>query len=203
MSNPGNSRIGVITHVDKQEGDSRGHGSAQCLSELNESQTRLPYTMPSNVEQKLAHKDSFDSSQAEFTMCLGVKLSPARFVSRGESYSSMERVMAWSERHSGRPTNHIEDGYRSPAYAATLELLSPSTELTSKKKRVIGSSRRVNLVKPISNTRRRSHFVDAMCKSLKSALYKCAKRCCRETVKLQYNEEPVLPKTEFSFYKPN
>lgn len=44
-------------------------------------------------------------------------------------------------------------------------------------------------------------FQEAMCKSLKRALYRCAKRCCRKTGKLQYNEEPVLASTEFSFCK--
>ena len=42
---------------------------------------------------------------------------------------------------------------------------------------------------------------EAMCKSLKQSLYKCARRCCHKTGKLQYNEEVVLPWTEFSFCK--
>ncbi|XP_024400943.1 uncharacterized protein [Physcomitrium patens] len=203
MSNPGNARK-EITHLDQQEEVNRAYGSAQNLSELNEAQTRLPYTMPSHIEQKLSYKEYCDSPSAEFTKCLGVKLSPASFVSRGETYSSMESLMAWSERHLSHPTNSMEDGYRSPAYAATLELLSPSAELIRKKKWIMGTSRGVKLVIPSSSTRRRTHFVESMCKSLKRALYKCAKRCCRKTVKLQYNEEPVvLPPTEFSFYKPN
>lgn len=154
MSNPGNAR--AITHAELHGGENSAQGA-----ESNEtSQTRLPYTMPSHMEQKVAHnKESYcDSPNAEFTTCLGVKLSPARFVSRGENLDS---VMAWSERHLSRsmPTNCVEDGYRSPAYAATLELLSPSADLIRKKKKIMGSSRGVKLVLPSASMRRRTHFV--------------------------------------------
>lgn len=156
MSNPGNARAAAITHTEQQDSDGQG------ASSLNEtSQTRLPYRMPSHLEQSKVPYNNCDSPNAEFTTCLGVKLSPARFVSRGENFSSMDSVMAWSERHLSHsiPTNNLEDGFRSPAYAATLELLSPSAELIRKKKRIMGSSRGVKLVIPSSSMRRRTQFV--------------------------------------------
>jgi hypothetical protein len=79
----------------------------------------------------------------------------------------MECAVTWNDtRHLSKhlshsaPTNNIEDGYRSPAYAATLELLSPSAELITKKKKMLGSSRAINLVLPSSaSTQRRTHLV--------------------------------------------
>ncbi|KAG0570056.1 hypothetical protein KC19_6G135800 [Ceratodon purpureus] len=203
LSNPVNAHV-AITHSKQQEGDHNGgQGSGPSVADSSEAQTRLPYTMPtSHVEQNLAWKEYCDSPNAELKTCLGVNLSPARFITRGNSYSA-DNAMAWSERHLSHsiPTNNVEDGYRSPAYAATLELLSPSAELFRKKKRVVSTSRGVKFIMPSPNMRRKTQFVEAMCKSLKRALYKCAKRCCRKT--LRSSEEPVLPQTEFSFYKPN
>lgn len=201
LSNPVNAHV-AITHTKQQEGDNGGQGSAPSTADTNEAQTRLPYTMPAaHVEQNLTWMEYCDSPIAELKTCLGVKLSPARFI-RGDGCST-DNVIAWSERHSSHsiPTNNVEDGYRSPAYAATLELLSPSAELFRKKKRVVGTLRGAKFVMPSPRMRRKTQFVEAMCKSLKRALYKCAQRCCRKN--LSSSEERVIPQTEFSFYKPN
>ena len=128
-----------------------------------EAPTRLPYTMPSLPELKLASGEyCSNTSKADFFSCLGVKLSPARFTTKaGDHWTGQDCGVSWGDRdrvHSA-PTNNVEDGYRSPAYTATLELLSPSAELFSKKKKVLGKSRSVKLVFPSSNLRRKTRFV--------------------------------------------
>ena len=157
LSNP----HAAITHTKQHEGDNGGQGSAPSVADSNEAPTRLPYTMPvSHVEQNLAWKEYCDSPNAELKTCLGVKLSPARFITRGNSYRT-DNVTAWSERHLSHsiPTNNLEDGYRSPAYAATLELLSPSAEQFRKKKRVVGTSKGVKFIMPSPSMRRKTQFV--------------------------------------------
>ena len=149
--------------------EQQDQGSIPAVDSCVEAQTRLPYTMPSLYEQKQqASIEYCGSPSAEFSSsCLGVKFSPARFISRNENWSDMECAVTWNDtRHLSKhlshsaPTNNIEDGYRSPAYAATLELLSPSAELITKKKKMLGSSRAINLVLPSSaSTQRRTHLV--------------------------------------------
>lgn len=128
-----------------------------------EAPTRLPYTMPSLPELKLASGEyCCDTSKADFSSCLGVKLSPARFTTKaGDHWPGQTCAVSWGDRDRGHsaPTNNVEDGYRSPAYTATLELLSPSAELFSKKKKVLGKSRSVKLVLPSSNLRRKTRFI--------------------------------------------
>jgi hypothetical protein len=160
LSNPVNAHV-AIAHTKRQEGDNGLQRSAPSIADSNEAQTRLPYTMPpSNVEQNLAWKEYCDSPNAELKTCLGVKLSPPRFITRGNGYST-DNVMAWSERHLSHsiPTNNVEDGHRSPAYAATLELLSPSAELFRKKKRVVGTSRGLKFIMPSPSMRGKTQFV--------------------------------------------
>ncbi len=116
--------------------------SGSSLMESPEAATRLPYTMPSVVEQETVGSELCDSSSTHYTSCLGL-ISPAIFISRAENRSYSKGTLAWGGRIpvSSASTNTSEEGYRSPAYTATLELLSPSTKLISKK--VLGKSQSI------------------------------------------------------------
>lgn len=127
--------------------------------------TRLPYTMPAtSSEQNLLWKEYCESpNQTDFrTPCLGVKLPSPKFIS-GSRGGSKKVASSSSERNSWSsiPTTSTEDGYRSPAYAATLELLSPSADLFRKKRRTVlvgsASGRGIKLVMP--STRRRTQIM--------------------------------------------
>jgi hypothetical protein len=56
------------------------------------------------------------------------------------------------------PEHNSEDGYKSPAYTATLELLSPSTELISKKK-VLGKLKSITMGLASAKMDKRTQFI--------------------------------------------
>jgi hypothetical protein len=56
------------------------------------------------------------------------------------------------------PTKNSEDGFRSPAYAATLELLSPSRELILKKKN-LGKLQGIAIGLPSANIHKKTQFI--------------------------------------------
>ena len=117
-----------------------------------ELQTRLPYKMPSpvhHVEPKEVSPSSPARAVPDFSNCLALP----RFLSKGESPCSWVENPSWDLPNA--PTNTVEDGYRSPAYKATLELLSPLPDLMSKK----SSSRVSKLPRSSSSRRRHLHLV--------------------------------------------
>lgn len=138
--------------------------------------TRLPYKMPSpahDIEPKTVSVSSSPTrAGSEFTNCLALP----RFLSRGETPTSWVENPSWDMPNA--PTNTVEDGYRSPAYTATLELLSPSPNLMSKKS---GSRRVSKLPRSSSSRRRHPHLVEVLCNSLKQSLQRCRKRTVAST----------------------
>ncbi len=148
-------QLQVLDMVELQDGSSSPPPIESSSSSPETPATRLPYTMPSVVEQDLhscGHRDYCDSPDTHSTSaasCLGVKLSPVKFITYG--LETTTTTASWVYRGGGTnavhnfsspvpswcPTQDIDsaDGYRSPAYRAALELLSPSADLLSKKKR--------------------------------------------------------------------
>ncbi|CAN5951833.1 unnamed protein product, partial [Sphagnum jensenii] len=169
------------------------------LGESTEAPTRLQYRMPSVVEQEMAVREQCGSLSSNHPSFLRVKLPPPRVVPRGENPSCSNGMYAWADGSPGpsAPTNEFADGYRSPVYTATLELLSPSRELISKKKN-LGKLRGITMGLPSVNIHKKSQIIEAMCKSLKQAIYNCARQCCRNT-KLRLHEDKHFTSTEFSF----
>ncbi|CAM6020363.1 unnamed protein product [Sphagnum balticum] len=172
--------------------------SGSSLMESPEAATRLPYKMPSVVEQETVGSELCDSSSTHYTSCLGL-ISPAIFISRAENRSYSKGTLAWGGRIpvSSASTNNSEEGYRSPAYTATLELLSPSTKLISKK--VLGKSQ--SITRGLSSSNIHNKLIDAMCKSLKRSIYNCAKRCCHSTKLRLHEDHHQFPPTGFNFCK--
>ena len=117
----------------------------QDLKELEEApptevqeETRLPYKMPPTPPHmlELARTDCDDSAErngsTDFSNCLGVPMP--RFLSKCETAATGSDARPWVDNpHWDPPTSYLEDGYRSPAYRATLDLLSPSDELMAKR----------------------------------------------------------------------
>lgn len=120
--------------------------------------TKLPYKMPSlSSDDDVVKPEGPSPSRAlrQSSRCFEFP----RFVSKSPSQAGPGKVSCCVENPSGAgPSSHLEDGYRSPAYKATLELLSPSPSVnrSSKKKDV----RSVELVaSPTSSRRPRLSFV--------------------------------------------
>lgn len=128
--------------------DCRGSNSsspAQDVKELEEGppteveeETRLPYKMPPTPPHMLelarvdCDKSAERSSATDFSNCLGVPMP--KFLSKGETAANGNDGRPWVDNpHWDPPTTVVEDGYRSPAYRATLDLLSPSDELMAKR----------------------------------------------------------------------
>ncbi|CAM6028524.1 unnamed protein product [Sphagnum balticum] len=127
-----------------------------------------------------------DEKQSEFFTCFGFPLSPARFLSKAQQQQQVsarsnwvadQTKLLWVDNPSWvSPDIYAEDGYKSPAYAATLELLSPSADLMTRR---MGSGLRTQSLKlPRPMMINKSLLVGSMCKSLKRTVLKCAMRCC-------------------------
>jgi hypothetical protein len=69
-------------------------------------------------------------------------------------------MYAWADGSLGpsAPTNEFADGYRSLVYTATLELLSPSRELISKKKN-LGKLRSITIGLPSMNIHKKTRII--------------------------------------------
>ncbi len=180
-SSIGGNNKSLAQHLAQPNGAKNG-GAAACLQEEHddsssspvetsspEAQTRLPYTMPSVAEQDAASCGGAqdycdDSPKTHSAPCLGVKLSPVKFM-----ITSGETPTAWSNRGTTTSTSSTalhdltsnpEDGYRSPAYTATLELLSPSSDLLSKKrKKEFTKSHSIRLRMPSRKIRRKTSLI--------------------------------------------
>ncbi|KAH9562514.1 hypothetical protein CY35_05G075400 [Sphagnum magellanicum] len=191
---------GNLPSKDNKTEDMDSEGSSPL--ESPEVATRLPYTMPSVMEQEMAGREQFDSSSTDYPSTVAVKLSRAISISRGENQPYNHTLTrADTIPVASAPEHNSEDGYKSPVYTATLELLSPSTELISKKK-VLGKLKSITMRLASAKMDKRTQFIELMCKSLKQALHNCARQCCHST-KLQLREDNQFPPTEFSFCKPN
>ncbi|CAM6056756.1 unnamed protein product [Sphagnum tenellum] len=129
-----------------------------------------------------------DEKQSEFFTCFGFPLSPARFLSKAQQQQQQQvsarsnwvadpTKLLWVGNPSWvSPDIYAEDGYKSPAYTATLELLSPSADLMTRR---MGSGLRTQSLKlPRPMMINKSLLVGSMCKSLKRTVLKCAMRCC-------------------------
>ncbi|KAG0597561.1 hypothetical protein M758_12G004500 [Ceratodon purpureus] len=149
-----------------------------------EPPTRLPYKMPSpvhDIEPKEASPSPLPTrGGSEFSNCLALR----KFLSKGESPRLWMENPSWDL--SDAPTNIVEDGYRSPAYKATLELLSPSPNLMSKKS---GSRSVAKLPRSSSSQRRHPHLVEVLCNSLRQSLHRCTKRSVARTQSIVLNED--------------
>ncbi len=151
--------VGGILHPDDNKTEDTDLEDSSPV-QSPEAPTRLPYIMPSVVEQEMAGREHYDSLNTDYASCLGVKLSPARFISRGENRSCSNDTVAWADRIpvASAPTKNSEDGFRSPAYAATLELLSPSRELILKKKN-LGKLQGIAIGLPSANIHKKTQFI--------------------------------------------
>lgn len=130
-----------------------------------EPPTRLPYKMPSLSRSSDAVFKSPSSSPtrtpSEALTCL------PRFFSKSEPRSNVTPCF-WVENPSFHaPVNFTEDGYRSPAYKATLELLSPSPNLSKK------SDSRVARLRKSSSRLGQVHIVGSLRNSLKHLFHTC------------------------------
>ncbi len=96
-----------------------------------------------------------DEKQSEFFTCFGFPLSPARFLSKAQQQQQQVSArsnwvadptkLLWVDNPSWvSPDIYAEDGYKSPAYTATLELLSPSADLMTRR---MGSGLRTQSLK--------------------------------------------------------
>jgi hypothetical protein len=95
-----------------------------------------------------------DEKQSEFFTCFGFPLSPARFLSKAQQQQQVsarsnwvadQTKLLWVDNPSWvSPDIYAEDGYKSPAYTATLELLSPSADLMTRR---MGSGLRTQSLK--------------------------------------------------------
>jgi hypothetical protein len=130
------------------------------LGESTEAPTRLQYRMPSVLEQEMAVREQSGSLSANHPSFLRVKLPPPRVVPRGENPSCSNGMYAWADGSPGpsAPTNEFADGYRSPVYTATLELLSPSRELISKKKN-LGKLGSITMGLPSVNIHKKTQII--------------------------------------------
>jgi hypothetical protein len=222
-SSIGGNNKSLAQHLAQPNGAKNGDAAACLQEERNDSssspvemsspeaQTRLPYTMPSVAEQDAASCGGAqdycdDSPKTHSAPCLGVKLSPVKFM-----ITSGETPTAWSNRGTTTSTpstalhdltSNPEDGYRSPAYTATLELLSPSSDLLSKKrKKEFTKSHSVRLRMPSRKIRRKTSLIERIYKSLKRALHKCIRHCYPKTGRLFRHHGNVQSTSEFSFSK--
>ncbi len=167
-------QLHVLDLVELQDSSSSPPPIESSSSSPETFATRLPYTMPSVVEQDLhscGYRDYCDSPDTRSTSaasCLGVKLSPVKFITSG--LETTTTTASWVNRGGGGggtnavqnssspvpswcPTQDIDsaDGYQSPAYRAALELLSPSADLLSKKKRNKKTKKMTNKKKKKNN----------------------------------------------------
>jgi hypothetical protein len=139
--------------------------------EEEEPATRLPYKMPPSSPARVMEPPS-SSPTREFSHCLALP----RFLSRSDSaitqwVETRNPSTQWVETRN--PPTIVEDGYRSPAYKATLDLLSPSPDLLSKKS--------ASKLRSPSTRRRHSHLVEVLCNSLKQSLQRYTKRSVVKT----------------------
>lgn len=139
--------------------------------EQSEPPTRLPYKMPSTPAQDVAVKTECASAARaapDLSNCLGFPI----FRSKGARSGLLSTQCLWVENPSwdlpNEPSSSTEDGFRSPAYKATLELLSPPPNLLLKKSR----SRSLKLWS-LNSRPRHQHFFEAICSSLKQSLNMC------------------------------
>jgi hypothetical protein len=168
-------QLQVLDLVELQDSSSSPPPIESSSSSPETPATRLPYTMPSVVEQDLhlcGYRDYCDSPDTHSTSaasCLGVKLSPVKFITSG--LETTTTTASWVNRGGGGgggtnavqnssspvpswcPTQDIDsaNGYQSPAYRAALELLSPSADLLSKKKRNKKTKKMTNKKKKKNN----------------------------------------------------
>lgn len=151
------------------------------LEEGVEPATRLPYKMPSPANDMELQAASAASSPTragpEFTNCLALP----RFLSKGDT-ATLDQLGVENASDNARPISSLEDGYRSPAYKATLELLSPSPNLMSKSGVKLRSS---------SSRRRHPHLVEVLCNSLKQSLQRCTKRSVARTHSIVLYDDQV------------
>jgi hypothetical protein len=81
-----------------------------------------------------------DDEQADFFGCLGFPFLPVRRMAKATTGNGMDPSL-----YVNNPSDSCtEDGYRSPAYTATLELLSPSADLMARRQ---GSGLRMRSLK--------------------------------------------------------
>jgi hypothetical protein len=230
-------QLQVLDLVELQDGSSSPPPIESSSSSPETPATRLPYTMPSFVEQDLhscGHRDYCDSPDTHSTSaasCLGVKLSPVKFITSG--LETTTTAASWVNRGGGGggtnavqnssspvplwcPTQDIDsaDGYRSPAYRAALELLSPSADLLSKKKRNKKTKKMTNKKKKknVANLQmiklqvtsrhlhRKTSLIERVCNSVKHALHKHVWHCYTTNTGRSHCQKGCdLPSMEFTF----
>ena len=114
-----------------------------------EPPTKLPYKMPSPSDDDVVKPEGPSPTRAlrQSSRCFEFP----RFLPKSPSQSRPGKL------ESSSPSSVLEDGYRSPAYKATLDLLSPSpsTQRSSKKKH----SRCAQLASPSSSRRPHLNFI--------------------------------------------
>ncbi|XP_024397404.1 uncharacterized protein [Physcomitrium patens] len=152
--------------------------------------TRLPYRMPSVEEQELATRH---------TRNLVGKLEAN---SRGRDYSNSRmymNIVSPTQLDKCWTSSHREEYCPPPAYAATLEMLSPTVNLVSRRHK---SSRALPLSSWSSpKPHRRVQFILSICKTLKRVLFRQPARRSVIGTKLMYHEKRVP--TTFQFSNPN
>jgi len=124
---------------------------------------QLPYPVPDSAEQEQMVQEEYtaDDEQADFFGCLGFPFLPVRRMAKATTGNGMDPSL-----YVNNPSDSCaEDGYRSPAYTATLELLSPSADLMARRQ---GSGLRMRSLKHPRS------LLESMCNSFKHTLLSCA-----------------------------
>jgi hypothetical protein len=121
--------------------------------------SKLPYTVLAAAEQEqMVQSDQIckadhDDQANNFVRCLRIPCSPARFLSRTQVVAAAGNGVnetLWLDNPSWvSPASYAEDGYRSPAYAATLELLSPSADLMARRRGSGFRTRSLKFLRPM------------------------------------------------------
>lgn len=161
--------------------DCQAHVSSLALVPSDTEQgvepaTRLPYKMPSPLQ------DVEPSSPTRDVPDLANCLALPRFLTKGESsHCQWIENSTWNAPHDAPASSVLEDGYRSPAYKATLEMFSPSPGLLAKKSSKLRSS---------SSRRRHPHLVEVLCNTLKQSLQRCTKRSVAKTHSVAHHDDP-------------
>jgi hypothetical protein len=95
---------------------------------------QLPYLVPDSAKQEQMVQEEYtsdDDEQADFFGFLGFPFLPVRRMAMAITGNEMDPSL-----YVNNPSDSCtEDGYRSPAYTATLELLSPSADLMARTQR--------------------------------------------------------------------
>lgn len=132
-----------------------------CSMHCSATSSRLPYMLPSVEKQQIG---TVEAPNPDFSARLGGRFSSSRFASEIEQCSGFSSNGRLNRAY--MPASSLgreEEGNRSPAYAATLELLSPAHQTRPKKRKLAVKSRVRRVRRP--KVRVRPRFLVSTCKT--------------------------------------